>query len=434
MKRITYLSFFLCCLIALPTYSNGQLLKRIKKEVKRHVENGIVDEAGEATDKAMDKSKDAVGNAIHTSNQPADHSNADQNDQKNSNDNAMASMAATSPAGATSTAPAPGIASYKNYDFVPGEKVIFQTDFSDQQDAELPARLGTLSGTAEIQTYKDEKVLHLEKGNGVILIPMMDSANYLPGQFTVEFDMMYNTPNPKEFNSFDVHFYKPDKTQKDLQFNLGDYHFHLYEADLIDFGPSITGKNLSDAVINDLKVPNKWHHFAIYVHNNIGKVYIDQYRVAASNLMPKGVSKLAIKTDGRVEYMIKNIRIAGGGSDAYHKIMTEGKLVTHGIHFETGKADILPESMGTINEVYKILSNHPDLKLEIDGYTDNVGKADMNLKLSQQRADAVKEQLAGLGIDTARLTTKGFGDKNPVDTNSTPEGKANNRRVEFVKK
>jgi outer membrane protein OmpA-like peptidoglycan-associated protein len=346
----------------------------------------------------------------------------------------MASMSATSPAGATFTAPAPGIASYKNYDFVPGEKVIFQTDFSNQQDAELPARLGTLSGTAEIQTYKGEKVLHLEKGNGVILIPMMDSANYLPGQFTVEFDMMYNTPNPKEFNSFDVHFYKPDKTQKDLQFNLGDYHFHLYEADLIDFGPSITGKNLTDAVINDLKVPNKWHHFAIYVHNNIGKVYIDQYRVAASNLMPKGVSKLAIKTDGRVEYMIKNIRIAGGGSDAYHKIMTEGKLVTHGIHFETGKADILPESMGTINEVYKILNNHPELKLEIDGYTDNVGKADMNLKLSQQRADAVKEQLAGLGIDTARLTTKGFGDKNPVDTNSTPEGKANNRRVEFVKK
>jgi outer membrane protein OmpA-like peptidoglycan-associated protein len=170
------------------------------------------------------------------------------------------------------------------------------------------------------------------------------------------------------------------------------------------------------------------------VHDNIGKAYIDQYRVAASNMMMKGASKLAIKTNGRMEYLIKNLRIAGGGSDAYHKIMTEGKLVTHGIHFASGKADILPESMGTINEVYNILKNHADLKLEIDGYTDNDGSADVNLELSQQRADAVKAQLRGLGIDDARLTTKGFGEQKPVATNDTPEGKANNRRVEFVKK
>jgi outer membrane protein OmpA-like peptidoglycan-associated protein len=336
--------------------------------------------------------------------------------------------------GSASAAPATAaVASYKNYDFVPGDNIIFQTNFAQQQNAELPARLGTLSGTAEIQTYKGDKVLHLEKGDGVSLIPIMDKKNYLPGQFTIEFDLLYNAPDPGSFNTFSVHFYKADKTQEDLKYNEGDYHFLIYEAYHIDFGPTISGKDVNQEVINALKVPDVWHHFAIYVHNNVGKLYIDQYRVAASNMMPKGAVKLVIKTDGRMEYMIKNVRVAGGGSDAYNKIMTEGKLVTHGIHFASGKSDILPESMGTINEVYKIMQNHSDLKFEIDGYTDNIGAADYNLKLSQQRADAVKKQLLNMGVDLSRLTTKGFGETKPMDKNDTPEGRANNRRVEFVK-
>jgi len=79
------------------------------------------------------------------------------------------------------------------------------------------------------------------------------------------------------------------------------------------------------------------------------------------------------------------------------------------------------------------MKEHSDLKFEIDGHTDSDGKGDANLKLSQERADAVKAKLTEMGIDDARLTTKGFGATKPIDKNDTAEGKANNRRVEFVK-
>jgi outer membrane protein OmpA-like peptidoglycan-associated protein len=436
MKRIVCLLVIISSASVFSQYANAQLWKRIKQEVKSRAENHVVNDAGNVTDKAINKTEDAAIHSVKNSNQDSDENTNNQAAQSALLPSSTANTSAQPPT-STSAAlmPKPGtIASYKSYDFAPGDKILFETDFTSQQDAELPARLGTLNGTAEIQTYKGEKVLHLEKGNPVCIIPIIDSANYLPGQFTVEFDFLYNDPDPQSFNSFSVAFYQADKTQNDLKYNGGDSHLLIYEADQIDFGPSIAGKALGQAVVNALKIPDVWHHVAIYVHNNIGKAYIDQYRVAASNMMPGGASKLAIKTDGRMEYLIKNLHIAGGGSDAYHQIMTEGKLVTHGIHFASGKADLLPESMGTINEVYNLLKNHPDLKFEIDGYTDNDGSADSNLKLSQQRADAVKAQLASMGIDISRLTTKGFGETKPVDSNDTPEGKANNRRVEFLRK
>ena len=105
----------------------------------------------------------------------------------------------------------------------------------------------------------------------------------------------------------------------------------------------------------------------------------------------------------------------------------------HGILFDVDKATLKPESMGSINQIFSLLKKDPSLKFEIDGHTDNTGEAAHNLTLSQQRGDAVKTQLVKMGIDASRLTTKGFGDTKPIADNSTPEGRANNRRVEFVR-
>ena len=115
------------------------------------------------------------------------------------------------------------------------------------------------------------------------------------------------------------------------------------------------------------------------------------------------------------------------------KKFTASKIVTHGITFDVDKADIKPQSMGTLNMIVRIMKNNPELKFEIDGYTDNTGDSKHNVILSLQRAKAVDDELISLGIDASRLTAKGFGDAEPIASNDTPEGRANNRRVEFVK-
>jgi outer membrane protein OmpA-like peptidoglycan-associated protein len=129
------------------------------------------------------------------------------------------------------------------------------------------------------------------------------------------------------------------------------------------------------------------------------------------------------------------VRLAAGGNmNMIGKKFTEAKIVTHGITFDIDKSDIKPQSMGTLNMIVNVMKNNPDLKFEVDGHTDNTGQAAHNLILSQQRADAVKSQLVKMGVNASRLTTKGFGDTKPISDNDTPEGKANNRRVEFVRK
>jgi outer membrane protein OmpA-like peptidoglycan-associated protein len=116
-------------------------------------------------------------------------------------------------------------------------------------------------------------------------------------------------------------------------------------------------------------------------------------------------------------------------------LRTKGSAALHNILFETGKSAITPESAGALGVIGDVLKADPSLKLEIQGHTDNVGAAAANLKLSQDRAAAVKAYVVQtFGVAADRLTTAGFGDTKPVADNSTDEGRAANRRVELVKK
>ena len=133
------------------------------------------------------------------------------------------------------------------------------------------------------------------------------------------------------------------------------------------------------------------------------KCYLDQYRVL---VMPDcGDCKVSFLEVGGIgsqdaPIIFKNFRLAEGGG---------------------------------MNMIGQILKDNPEIKFEIDGHTDNSGAAAHNQMLSQQRADAVKTQLVSMGVDAGRLTSKGFGDAKPISDKNSPDGKANNRRVEFVK-
>ena len=414
MKKTIYFGVLFIASLLVFTPSKAQLWKKIKNEVKNRAENNIVNKAGNATDKTIDNTVDATKKNTITD------TSSNSNEQENSTNN-------------SGEAKVVAAANYKNYDFVAGDKIIFEPNLGAEADAELPARFLVKKGNAEIQTFQGEKVLHLDADGDATVAPLMNSESYLPDQFTIEFDMMYENNDSyfKYVSDFNVSFRKAGDG------NYSGYPLYRFKIDNASqgiFGDQNAGRqSFPPDLKKSLSEGNTWHHIAIYVRKNIGKAYIDQYRVIATNTLPVGVGKVDINAD-RYGINIKNFRIAGGGSDKYNEIITDGKFITHGILFDVNKSSIRPESMGALNEIAKLMKAHSDLNFEIDGYTDSDGNGDANLKLSQNRADAVKAELIQMGIDESRLTTKGFGETKPIDKNDDAEGKANNRRVEFVKK
>jgi outer membrane protein OmpA-like peptidoglycan-associated protein len=132
---------------------------------------------------------------------------------------------------------------------------------------------------------------------------------------------------------------------------------------------------------------------------------------------------------------ITGIRVAESEMDVlYDALEANGRWATQGILFETGRADLKPESRPVLKEIAETLKQHADLKILIEGHTDNVGSPVSNLALSESRAAAVKAALVSdFGVEAGRISTVGLGDTRPAVANDTAEGRAQNRRVEVVK-
>jgi outer membrane protein OmpA-like peptidoglycan-associated protein len=129
--------------------------------------------------------------------------------------------------------------------------------------------------------------------------------------------------------------------------------------------------------------------------------------------------------------MVQQVEVTA--SEMAEALKKDGKVALRGILFDTGKDTLKPESDAVLAEIVALLKGDANLKVSIDGHTDNVGNAKANLALSKKRAESVKKYLTGKGVAVARLKADGFGDTKPVGPNDTEEGKALNRRVELVK-
>lgn len=174
-------------------------------------------------------------------------------------------------------------------------------------------------------------------------------------------------------------------------------------------------------------------------------VWRDSYWCGATLFMPLGKSErwmnLYNNVSGNGEMTFEIIEVAQmeqkvevSAADMLEALNKSGFVALHGIFFDTGKDVIKPESEPLLAEVLKLLGDNADLKLSVEGHTDNQGNPKSNQALSQKRAESVAKYLTGKGVDAKRLSSKGWGDTKPVGDNRTEDGRAQNRRVELVKK
>ncbi|MEO8404189.1 MAG: OmpA family protein [Chitinophagaceae bacterium] len=396
-----------------------QLLKKIGNKIKTKSEQRADQRTDQAIDKGLDKTEDAT--------KKKDGGTSDNSTADTHSTTTNSAPVVDTPVSGTAT-PAP-LKVYNNYDFVPGDKILFEDNFTDDQDGEFPAHWELKAGQAVLNKINGEEALHLTDGNYARVFPRMKTSTYLTDPYTIEYDY-YFAPGAYQLIVMMKGFDKEAGYERETPVGIGNTEVYFNG----NWGGVSLNKIYSAALAENFE--SKWHHVAIAVKNHQLKVYVDQYRVLVVPDTKEDYTSIEFAGIGNEAspLVFKNVRIAAGGyMNMIGKKFTESKIVTHGINFDIDKATIKPESMGTLNMIVQVMKDNPELKFEVDGHTDNSGTAAHNLTLSQQRAEAVKAQLISMGIDASRLTSKGFGQTKPMNDNTTLEGKANNRRVEFVK-
>ena len=320
---------------------------------------------------------------------------------------------------------------WENYDFVPGNKVLFYTDFSEDRAGNFARGLKYLSGPMEIVERDDVKMLRATD-LGELLIPL---PKRLPQRFTLEIDVL----TPSSASLGDRLRIEGGKTheqgdEKSVEISWGPQHMTLHGG-----GQERSRSQLHLTDEEATKYVDKPAHLRILMDSGYFKMYANEkrlYNMPELEFRRDSAIRLALVGQPDQEALfITSIRVAESETDVmYDALLKNGRWVTQGILFATGKAELQPESRPVLKEIAATLKKYGDLKILIEGHTDNVGSAASNLSLSDARAAAVKAALvADFGIDGARITTKGLGDTKPAAPNATAVGRAQNRRVEIVK-
>jgi outer membrane protein OmpA-like peptidoglycan-associated protein len=433
-------------LILIPSYDlDAQFLKKLGKKMEEAAKRKV-------EQKAEQKTEEAVGNAIDNITDPDSYKqkqeqNVQQEQQKQTKQ-------ATTPAPASAAegeeaAPAAEIQkdpemAYRNFDFVAGDEIIFDDDVAGEQIGEFPSKWDLIEGEAEIAKMNGENVIVMKQGAKIRPL-MKDIYNYLGDVFTIEFDYWFTYQKESEYHGT-YWLYLTSPKQKWYQSNnfytrLPGFLRHWdKEREDGKVGFSYwwnTTSNESRSGDRDVLLETgKWVHISLSFNKRAMKIYVNETRIANIPNMTNDIGWMTLTYGGGDDHRsgyIRNIRIAKGAVPLYDRMMTDGKIISYGITFDVGKATLKPESLGEINRIVSLMNENPTIKFSVEGHTDNTGKADANLKLSQSRSQAVVDKMMELGIAADRLTATGKGQANPISDNTTDEGRAKNRRVEFVK-
>ena len=405
-----------------------------KEAAKNTVERRVEQKAEEVTEKAMDKAEESV---TKDGKKETEKSNDEKGDETIVEEERLEEAAGSTLQSSPQVTPQK-LTSTSQYDFVPGDQILYFEDFSQDAIGDFPAHWTTNSG-GEVKTVNiaSGKWFHM---NG-------EDATYcyireidFPENFIVEFDII-----PDENFNYGTQFtLYQEQEGKSQEMNDGLYPgeagLHIVASHDVwetkgykDNEDWINGQASRNTVVRE-----QVNHVIIWIQKRRVRIYHRNAKVLdmPTNIYP-GVKFNRMRFSGWDRYSapyISNLKITTASPDTRSKLITEGKLVTYGITFDVNKAEVKPESFGTLKSIADVLKENESVKVKILGHTDSDGDDAKNLELSQRRAESVKSELASkFGIDASRMETEGAGETTPVAPNDTPANKALNRRVELIK-
>jgi len=420
-KLLLFISLFII------VQAQSQILKKITDRVKNRAEN----KTNEKVDTKVDQTVDSAFSKTEKGIKDATKGKED-NTVKEGNGN-----------GKNSEPDKPAsIKTYSKYDFVPGEKIIVFEDFMQDAVGDFPDKWNTNS-SGEIVTIEGMTGhwLRINK-QGIFMPEFIDS---LPDDFTFEYDLLCDNPGriwslytsivalndrsrPENWQQVPNRFTFTIATGEENSSSVVERVRDNYT----EAGSNITTKKFTEKT--------KMVHIAVWRQKERVRVYFDEEKVwdmpkaLAADAKPNAIVYWLQGPGQDASYYMGNLRFAVGAPDTRKKMLEQNKWVTHGILFDVNSATIKPESYGTLKEMANVMKDYSDLKVKIVGHTDADGSDAANLDLSKRRAASVKAMLAKeFGIDESRMETDGKGESEPIDKNDNPAGKANNRRVEFIK-
>jgi OmpA-OmpF porin, OOP family len=407
--------------------------------VIRHAAEKAKSVGEQKTNDAIDQGIDNAANGSDADKKDAQNDdNASQQKDDNQEDNTGGEAAKSGTAQQEQTP----LQSYSKFDFVPGQKVIYYEDFSQDNVGDFPAVWNT-NGSGEVVTNNLFPGHWLQIAGEYCV--WTDNLLDLPDNYTIEYDAV---PARNEEGNMSGYTFRLMQCTNVKGFDYGSvpgqagfeywveyfgrpgYRTYMNNDEGANLGLSgnLDGEKYKQQL--DTK-----YHISIWVQKSRIRLYQNELKVVD---LPKAFNVAGVKMD-RIRFeegsvLVSNIRVAIGAPDTRNKLLTEGKLVTYGIYFDVNKDVVKPESYGTLKDISTILTENPDVRVKIIGYTDADGNDAANLDLSKRRAASVKEELTkSFGIDATRLESDGMGEANPVAPNDTPSNKALNRRVELIK-
>ncbi len=419
LKIIVLIVFLANCSV-----SNAQIFKKLAEKAEQAAERTVERRVERESEKKTDQALDSVFDKKSTKKRK-NRRNQDEESIPNNEDASKESTKRN-----INRAP----------DFEPGNVSIFDDRFSKENPGDFPANWDT-NGSGELVIIDGVKWLRL--GGNSTYIPMIDQAP--PEDYTIEFDLLVTGLDKKTSSSSRINILMEDTERfgRPKSFALIELSPSQFIESQGVVEKSENGKRIfRNKIGKDYReIIDGQSHISIAINRSRMRVWMnDNKLIDIPRLLPEGkltfkLQTLSLRDEfGKDEVYITNFKMASAGEDNRSKLLTEGKLSTNAIQFESGSDKILPSSFTIIREIATVLEQNPEVNIAIIGHTDSDGDDSSNLALSQKRAASVKKAMHfQYGIAENRMQTEGKGENNPIAQNTSKDGKAQNRRVEFIK-